>query len=114
MITVERDELATEYAELVRSIQRFHFENDTEIFEEMFIKNKPSPGARFNRAYFRRIDKFYLQYFVSHLVIDPAHGIVAITLKRLIIYDNFIEYNGALVRALSSVKPDEQSGLNLN
>jgi hypothetical protein len=59
-------------------------------------------------------DDIYLQYVMEHTIVEPDLYLIARTLREVVLYDNYQEYECDRVRTLGSVAPTDQNGLNLN
>lgn len=112
MTTISRQELKKNFPDLIAMIQRQHVMGP-EIEEELFVRHKPVVGLCHTRGYFVIWDGMYIQYTMGHVIVD-LKGIIGRSLQEVIIYDSYIEYERARVKAMSKVAPADQTGLNLN
>lgn len=115
MITIGREQLKTEYHELIALIQSKHVMEDN-IENELFQnkKFKPQKGLCHTRGYFIMMDKFFIQYEMDHIIVEPKKRLIGRSLRKVIFYENFQEYESARQKAFNAVKPDEQTGINFN
>jgi len=114
MITIDRHDLKKFFPHLITQIQEHH-NMDAGVGHELFVKNKAVKGLCHTRGYFVIIeDDIYLQYVMEHTVVEPDLCLIARTLRLVVLYDNYTEYECDRVRQLGSVNPDQQNGLHLN
>lgn len=113
MDIIERNELKATMPELIAFIQQHHVMGP-EIEKELFIDRVPVEGLCHTRGYFIIWKEFYLQYEMDHIVVTPSIGELARRVNKVIIYESYQEYESERVKAMSAVKPNEQTGLNLN
>lgn len=113
MIKVGRQELKTKWAFLIKYIQKIHV-MEPNIEKELFHnpKFKPQKGLCHTRGYFVLFDKYFIQYEMDHIIVDPNLSLIGWSLREVIFYDNFQEYESARVIAMSAAK--DQTGINFN
>lgn len=115
MIKVGRQELKDKWAFLIEYIQKHHVMEPV-IEKELFDnpKFKPQKGLCHTRGYFILFGEYFIQYEMDHIIVDPNLSLIGRSLREVIFYDTFSDYEAARVKAMSAVKPEEQTGLNLN
>lgn len=111
MTTFNREQLKKEVPQLIELIQKNHV-MESNIERELFVDNKPVKGLCHTRRYFVIMDKFFIQYEMDHIVVDPKLNLIGRSLREVIFYDDFQEYESARVKAMSKSK--DQTGLNFN
>lgn len=114
MTVFDRKLLKQEFPEIIKLIQDNHTMGP-EIEKELFIDNKPVIGLCHTRGYFLILDnQFFIQYTMAHIIKDVNLRLLGRAVDEVIFYDNFQEYESARIKAMSAVKPSEQTGLNFN
>jgi hypothetical protein len=111
MITFKREELKKEFPKLIALIQKNHV-MEPNIERELFINNKPVKGLCHTRGYFVIMDKFFIQYEMEHIIVDPNLNLIGRSLRKVIFYDDYQEYESARVKRMSKSK--DQTGLTFN
>lgn len=111
MITIGREELKKEYPKLIELIQQNHV-MESNIERELFVNNRPVKGLCHTRGYFVIMDQFFIQYEMDHIIVDPKLNLIGRSLREVIFYDDYQEYEAARVKAMS--KSNDQTGLNFN
>ena len=117
MTTFDRKFLKEEFPELIQIIQKAHvMENNIE--QELFVNHEPVVNLCHTRGYFMVLQNskgpMYIQYEMDHVIQDVELRLIGRAVMSVTHYDTFQEYESARVRAMSSVAPNEQTGLNLN
>lgn len=112
-LTIDRAELKTHYKELIDYIQKRHVMEPV-IEQELFVHNEPVPNLCHTRGYFVMFGEYHIQYLMDHVIMDVDLRLIGRSVEQVIFYDTYAEYEAARVRAMSGVKPSEQTGLNLN
>jgi hypothetical protein len=113
MITIGREELKRKFPDLIKGIQERHV-MESNIERELFVLNKPVKGLCHTRGYFVIMGDMFIQYHMDHIIVDPKASLIGRTLQAVIIYESYQEYERERVKAFSAVKPEDQTGLNLN
>ena len=113
MEKIGREELKKDFKPLIVLLQKVH-RMGPEIERELFIDHAPVIGLCHTRGCFIHFASYYLQYEMDHIIQDVEKKIIARRVTEVIVYDNFIEYEAARVKAMSNVKNNEQTGLNFN
>jgi hypothetical protein len=111
MTVIGREELKLAHKGLIALIQMKHVMEDN-IERELFIENKPVKGLCHTRGYFVIMDEFFIQYEMDHIIVDPNLMLIGRSLREVIFYDDFQEYEAARVKAMSKSK--DQTGINFN
>jgi len=119
MFTIDRAELKADWPWLIKTIQEKH-EMHPDVEQELF--NNPEFEAvkdlTHERGYFIQMQYpdqvFYLQYTMAYTITEPELRLIGRSLREVIFYEDFIEYETERVKRLSSVSPGKQEGLNLN
>jgi len=111
MTTIERAELKTNWKFLTDHIQQKH-EMGQEIFDELFVKNKPVRGLCHERRYFVIMGEYFLSYDMEHIIADPNLFLIGRSLRRVNLFDSYQEYESTRVKEMSGKK--DQTGLNFN
>ena len=111
MTIFEREFLKNDWPDLIELIQKNHV-IEPNIQKELFEANVPVKGLTHTRGYFVIMGDIFIQYEMAHIVVNPELSLIGRTLDKVIVYDNFQEYESARVRAMSSVK--DQTGMNFN
>lgn len=113
MIKYDRKYLKSEFPEMIKFIQANHVMGP-EIEKELYIDNKPVRGLCHTRGYFIIWDKYFIQYVMAHIITDVQMQLIGRAVDEVIVYDDFQEYESARIKAMSEVKPNQQTGLNFN
>lgn len=113
MEIINREELKKDFKPLIELIQKFH-KMEPAVEKELFIDREPVVGLCHTRGCFMHFENYYIQYEMDHIIQDIEKRIIARRVVSVIIYDDFIEYEAARVKAMSSVKNNQQTGLNFN
>ncbi len=110
---IGREELKKEWPELIAYIQKNHVMEPV-IEKELFHnpKFKPQKGLCHTRGYFIIFGEYFVQYEMDHIIVDPKLSLIGRSLREVIFYDTFQEYESARVNTMSKSK--DQTGLNLN
>lgn len=111
MIKIERDELKSKYPDMIVGIQKKHIMEDN-IYQELFVDNKPVVGLCHKRGYFVIMGDQFVQYYMEHIITDVDLTLIGRRLTAVIIYDNYQEYEADRVKTMS--KSTNQTGLNFN
>lgn len=113
MIKVGREELKAKWAFLIEFIQKNHV-MEPNIERELFHnpKFKPQKGLCHTRGYFIIFNDYFVQYEMDHIIVDPNLSLIGRSLREVIFYDTFQEYESARVKAMSKSK--DQTGINFN
>lgn len=106
-----RQELKKEFPKLIELIQKNHVMEDN-IERELFITNEPVKGLCHTRGYFVIMGNFFIQYEMDHIIVDPKLNLIGRSLREVIFYDSYQEYESARLNAMSGSK--DQTGLNFN
>lgn len=113
MIKVGREELKSKWKFLIEYIQKNHVMEpviEKELFQNK--KFKPQKGLCHTRGYFVIFDKYFIQYEMDHIIVDPNLNLIGRSLREVIFYDTFQDYEAARVKAMSATK--DQTGINFN
>jgi hypothetical protein len=111
MTKINRDELKAQYPDLISGIQKRHVMEDN-IYQELFVDNKPVVGLCHERGYFVIMGDMFIQYLMEHIITNVKASLIGRRLKEVIIYDSYQEYESDRVRLMSKSK--DQTGLNFN
>lgn len=111
MIQINREELKAQYPDLIAGIQKKHV-MEPNIYQELFIDNKPVQGLCHERGYFVIIGDMFIQYSMEHIITDVDLCLIGRRLTSIIFYDNYQEYEADRIRTMSKSK--DQTGINLN
>ncbi len=111
MTTFNREQLKSELPHLIALIQQKHV-MESNIERELFIDNKPVKGLCHTRGYFVIMGEYFIQYEMDHIIVDPDKSLIGRSLREVIFYDDYQEYESARVKAMSKSK--DQTGINLN
>lgn len=113
MIKVGRKELKSKWKFLIDYIQKNHV-MEPNIERELFHnpKFKPQKGLCHTRVYFIIFDQYFVQYEMDHIIVDPNLSLIGRSLREVIFYDTYQEYESARVKAMSASK--DQTGINFN
>ena len=117
METITRDELQNKYPRLALSIHMLHFSRADFVDHMKGIKDKilTSGVDGVCRTYFVSIDEDYFSYDMDYYCIETdEHLPVVMALRKVIAYDNYVEYEAQRVKTLGNVPPKNQKGLNYN
>lgn len=110
---VNRDQLKGSWAFLTKFIQSKH-ENPKDLLEEYLkVSNPIVKGLTHTRRFFALEPSMnlYLQYEMEHIVMDPELQTIGRSLRWVIIYDEYSEYEAERVKTL--VGPGAE-GVNFN
>lgn len=113
MTKFDRPYLKQHFPEMIKFIQSQHTMGP-EIEKELFVDNIPVRGLCHQRGYFILWGEYCIQYVMSHIISDTNLRLIGRSVDEVIVYDNFQEYESARVRAMSAVKPSEQTGIGFN
>ena len=114
MEKIKRKELKKHWGFLIDYIQKNHVD-DPDVAQELFVRHKPVRGLCNQRGYFLIMDnQYFIQYVMDVIITEPELGLCGRAIQEVILYDDFIEYQGEFQRSLQSVSPQKQTGLNLN
>jgi hypothetical protein len=113
MTVFDRDFLKQDFPDMISFIQSQHVMGP-EIEKELFVDNKPVEGLCHQRGYFVIWGEFYLQYYMSHVIQNIELQLIGRRVDKVIVYDNYVEYERERQIAMNAVKPNEQTGINLN
>lgn len=111
MIQIDREELKSKFPDLIAGIQKKHIMEDN-IYQELFVDNKPVVGLCHERGYFVIMGDHFIQYYMEHIITDVDLNMIGRRLTAVIIYDNYQEYESDRVKTMS--KSTNQTGLNFN
>lgn len=109
--TFNREELKAELPELIAVIQKHHV-MEANIYQELYVSNKPVKGLCHERGYFVILDKWFIQYSMEHIIQDVQLQLIGRRLTSVTVYDTFQEYESDRVKTMSSSK--DQTGINFN
>src|SRR5688572_28984754 len=107
MLTINREELKAEFPKLIELIQKHHVMED-KIERELFINNKPVKGLCHTRGYFMVMDEYFIQYEMDHIIVDPNINLIGRSLREVIVYEDYQEYESARLKAMTGTK--DQTG----
>lgn len=122
MLVINREELKADWPWLIAEIQKNH-EMHPDVYTTLFHNPDPALYPQKNLAHSRGYfcvmeshsdDSYYLQFTMEYIIQDVELQLVGRSLREVIFYDGFVEYEAARIKQLSSVSPDQQDGLNLN
>jgi hypothetical protein len=85
-----------------------------EIEKELFIDRTPVRGLCHTRGYLIIWKEFFLRYEMDHIIVNPETAEIGRRINEVTLYESYQEYEAARVLAMSSVSPNEQTGLNFN
>jgi hypothetical protein len=113
MITIGREQLKSDFKDLIKYIQDNHVMEPV-INDELFVKHKPVEGLCHQRGYFVNAVGLYIQYVMDHIIVNPETRLIGRSVREVIIYDNYFEYETARQKAMNSVAAKDQTGINFN
>jgi hypothetical protein len=113
MITIGREELKEDFPDLIADIQKKHV-MEPNIYDELFVRNKPVKGLCHQRGYFVIVGDMFIQYVMDHIIVNPDLQLIGRSLQQVIVYDDYQEYERERLLKFNSVKPQDQTGINFN